>query len=131
MSERISYDYAVLRVVPHVEREEFVNVGLVLFSRSGCYLGVLIDDEMRISNRVSVLESAFDTKLLLKHLVAIQTVCEGAVNAGPIARLSLSERFHWLTTHRSTAIQSSVLHSGTCMDPVETLRHLFNTIVKS
>jgi hypothetical protein len=130
MSERIPYDYAVLRVVPHVEREEFINVGLMLFSRPRSYLGVLIDDEMRIASRVSALAAAFDTKLLLRHLAAIQDVCEGMDTAGPIAHLSLSERFHWLTTHRSTAIQSSVLHSGTCVSPEQTLHVLFKSIVR-
>ena len=129
MSERVPYDYAVLRVVPHVEREEFINVGLVLFSRPRSYLGVLIDADERISKRVSTLAAAFDTQLLLRHLAAIQDVCEGADTAGPIAQLSLSERFHWLTTHRSTAIQSSVLHSGSCLSPEETLRSLFKVII--
>jgi hypothetical protein len=130
MSERMPYDYAVLRVVPNVEREEFVNVGLVLFSRARSYLGCSMDDERRIAHRVSVLADPFDMTLLLPHLAAFQAVCAGRNTAGPIARLSQSERFHWLTAHRSTAIQSSVLHGGTCIDPEATLASLFHAIVR-
>lgn len=128
--ERRPYDYAVVRVVPNVAREEFVNVGVVLFSRTNSYLDCALDDANRISRRVSELCAGFDTELLWAHLQGISSVCRGARDAGPIARLSQSERFHWLTTHRSTAIQSSVLHSGTCDDPNSTLAWLFEAMIK-
>jgi hypothetical protein len=130
MSERSPYDYAVLRVVPNIEREEFVNVGLVLFARTRSYLGCAIDDDARIARRVCALAEAFDVPLLHAHLAAVRATCAGQASAGPIAGLSQSERFHWLTTHRSTAIQSSVLRSGTCMDPQQTLAALFESIVR-
>ncbi len=128
--ERRPYDYAVLRVVPNVAREEFVNVGVVLFARTSGFLACALDDAPRIARRVSALCEPFDTELLWAHLQAVAAVCAGARDAGPIARLSQSERFHWLTTHRSTAIQSSVLHSGTCDDPSSTLARLFDAMIK-
>jgi Protein of unknown function (DUF3037) len=130
MSDRSPYDYAVLRVVPNIEREEFVNVGLVLFSRARGYLGCTIDDEARITRRVSALAERFDVPLLHAHLAGVRAVVAGDASAGPIAGLSQSERFHWLTTHRSTAIQSSVLRSGSCVDPQQTLAALFESIVR-
>lgn len=127
---RLPYDYAVVRVVPNVAREEFVNVGVVVFSRSHGYLDCALDDAARVARRVSALCDDFDTELLWAHLQGVAAVCRGDRAAGPIARLSQSERFHWLTTHRSTAIQSSVLHSGTCDDPSSTLAWLFDAMIK-
>ncbi len=129
MSERSPYDYVAVRVVPRIEREEFVNVGVVLFSRPRSYLHCLFDEDVTIAQRVTALATGFDTELLLAHLRAVRSVCSGDKGAGPIAQLTQSERFHWLSTHRSTAIQCSALHSGVCLDPATTLTRLFETLV--
>ncbi len=129
MTERRPYDYAILRVVPRVEREEFVNVGVVLFSKPREYLQCLFEEEATITRHVLALSYDFDAGLLHQHLLAVRAVCAGDRAAGPIARLSQSERFHWLTTPRSTAIQSSRQHGGLCADPPATLTWLFETLI--
>jgi hypothetical protein len=106
-----SFDYAILRVVPRVERQEFVNAGVVVFCREKRYLAarVRLDRE-----RVKALWPEIDLDLIAQHLDAVVRVCEGDAAAGAIARLSQSERFHWLVSPRSTIIQPSPVHTGVC-----------------
>lgn len=126
MPDRKSFDYAVLRVVPRVEREEFVNVGVVVFSPALGYLGCRIEvDEARLR----ALWPAADVEAIRRHLDAVRAVCAGDRAAGPIASLSLSERFHWLTAPRNTMIQPSPVHAGLCDEPEATLDRLFLTTV--
>lgn len=106
-----SFDYALLRIVPRVERQEFINAGVVVYCPEKRYLAARIHlDE----DRLKVLWSEVDTALVQKHLNAILRICEGEADAGPIAKLSQRERFHWLTAPRSTIVQPSPVHTGVC-----------------
>ena len=106
-----SFDYAVLRVVPRVEREEFINAAVVVFCLEKRYL------DARVSlnpERLRALWPDADLDLIRQHLDAIPRICQGDPSAGPIARLSQRERFHWLTSPRSTILQPSPVHTGVC-----------------
>jgi hypothetical protein len=106
-----SFDYAIVRVVPRVERQEFINAGVVAFCLEKKYLGARIRlDEQRLK----ALWPDADVALIRDHLAAVERVCAGDPAAGPIAALSQRERFHWLVSARSTIIQTSPVHSGMC-----------------
>jgi hypothetical protein len=106
-----SFDYAIVRVVPRVERQEFINAGVVAFCLEKKYLGARIRlDEQRLK----ALWPDADVELIRDHLAAVERVCAGDPAAGPIAALSQRERFHWLVSARSTIIQTSPVHSGMC-----------------
>ena len=121
-----SFEYAVLRVVPRVEREEFVNAGVIVFCLAQRYLKarVHVDEE-----RLRALWPALDVALVRRHLEAFPHICDGAADAGPIAKLPLRERFQWLVSPRSTVIQVSAVHSGLCESPALALDDLFGQIV--
>lgn len=121
-----SFDYALIRVVPRVEREEFVNTGVILFALAKDFLQarVAVDEA-----RLRALWPEVDVDLVRQHLEAIPRICAGAPDAGPIARLSLRERFHWLVSPRSTMIQVSPVHSGLCENPEQALEDLFRRTV--
>ena len=120
------YNYAVLRVVPHVEREEFVNVGVILFARTLNYLDVRVElDEARLLALTPGLELA----QLKEHLKTFEAIASGDPEGGPIAVLSQSERFHWLTAPRSTILQTSPVHVGRCDDPTAALEKLVRELV--
>jgi len=121
-----SYDYAIVRVVPCVERGEYINVGVILFCRTRRFLGALISLD---NQRLTVLFPAIDLAMVQQHLDSIPLVCSGSIEAGIIGQLSQSERFHWLVSPRSTIIQTSPVHSGLCTDPAVTLEHLLKTMV--
>lgn len=121
-----SFDYAVVRVVPRVEREEFINAGIILFCRTRRFLqGRVALDERRLA----ALAPHLDAAEIERHLNLIPLICSGDPAAGPIAGLSLAERFHWLVAPRSTIIQTSAVHTGLCLDPATTLDHLMQTMV--
>lgn len=125
-SPRDPFQYAVVRVVPRVERGEFVNAGVVLFCRTRDYLAARIAlDEARLA----ALSPALDVAEIRSHLDAIVRVAAGDPEGGPLARLDQSERFHWLVAPSSTMIQTSPVHTGLCEDPEETLAHLVATLV--
>jgi Protein of unknown function (DUF3037) len=106
-----SFDYAILRVVPRVERQEFINAGVVVFCLEKRYLAARI----RLNaERLSALWPGFDANLAQEHLEAVERICEGDPEAGPIAKLSQRERFHWIISPRSTIIQPSPVHTGVC-----------------
>ena len=106
-----SFDYAILRVMPRVERQEFINAGVVVFCPEKRYLAARI----RLNaERLKALWAEADVNLAQEHLDAIQRICDGEAAAGPIATLSLRERFHWITSPRSTIIQPSPVHTGVC-----------------
>lgn len=122
-----SFDYAVVRVVPDVERGECVNVGVILFCRTRNFLGLRTAlDPARLRALAPGLDVA-EVERELDHLVMI---AEGNHEAGPIARLSRSERFHWLVAPRSTVIQTSAAHTGLCDDPEAALSRLLETMVR-
>ena len=127
MPERNSFDYAVLRVVPRVEREEFVNAGVILFCKGCDFLTARVDAG---DDRLHALWPELDIEHVRMHLEAIPRICEGAPDAGPIAKLSKRERFHWLVSPRSTVIQVSPVHSGLCDDPADKVNELFERLVK-
>jgi hypothetical protein len=121
-----SFDYAVFRVVPRVEREEFVNAGVILFCLEQDFLAASVEAN---EPRLLALWPAIELALVRQHLDAIPKVCAGERDAGPIARLSRRERFHWLVAPRSTMIQVSPVHSGLCAAPDRALEHLFAQMV--
>jgi Protein of unknown function (DUF3037) len=121
-----SYDYAIVRVVPCVERGEYINAGVILFCRTRRFLDALIYLDIQ---RLTVLYPAIDLDMVQRHLDIIPLVCAGSAEAGTIGQLSQSERFHWLVSPRSTIIQTSPAHSGLCIDPAATLEHLLKTMV--
>ena len=126
MPEAHSYDYAVVRVVPQVERDEFINVGVILFCRSRRFLMARIAlDEKRLLLHAHEI----DSEEVRRHLAAIPRICAGESTAGPIGALTQAERFHWLVAPRSTIIQTSPVHCGLCTDPQAALDRLFVAMV--
>lgn len=127
MHDRYMYDYAIIRVMPRVEREEFVNVGVIVSCPTRGFLEARIElDEQRLR----VLDATLDIATVRDHLVAIPIICAGGEPAGPIGRLSQRERFHWLVAPRSTIIQISPVHTGYCKNPAAVLEHLLDTMVR-
>lgn len=121
-----NYDYAVIRVVPRVEREEFVNVGVIVACQDSNFLEARIEiDEARLR----ALDPAVDLATVREHLAAIPAICAGGTAAGALGSLSRRERFDWLTAPRSALIQTSAVHSGRCSDPAAVIEHLMQTMV--
>jgi hypothetical protein len=126
MHDKHLYEYAVLRVVPRVEREEFINIGVILFCPSQGFLQVLYTlDE----NRLQSFSKDLDLPQLEAYLVAIDKVCKGRKEGGSIGNFSLSSRFRWLTATRSSSIQASKVHPGFCNDPQQKLIQLHQELV--
>jgi hypothetical protein len=124
----ISYDYAVLRVVPHVYLGTFVPVGVMVHARTAEFLGMrVITDAAQLGGRVP---AGIDIELLSRYLRACQLVCDGDASAGPVALAPPSERFHWLTAPRSDVIQSSPVHSGMTEDPRTALDELYARFIE-
>jgi hypothetical protein len=120
------FEYAVIRVVPRVEREEFINVGIIVYCRAQGFLQTrftIAEDRLR----------AFSTELdvdeLNGRLRAFERICAGKAEGGPIGKLAIAERFRWLTSTRSTIVQASPVHPGLCIDAGETLTNLFTALV--
>jgi Protein of unknown function (DUF3037) len=121
-----SFDYAAIRVVPRVERQEFINAGVVVFCLEKRYLAARVHlDEQRLR----ALWPEVDVDLAREHLEAIPRICSGDPAAGPIAGLSQRERFHWLIAPRSTIIQPSPVHTGLC-ESTDELSDLLERLVK-
>ena len=106
-----SFDYAILRVVPRVERQEFINAAIVVYCPEKKYLAARVRFDPA---RIQALWPSADLDLIREHLEAVPRICAGDEAGGPIARLSQRERFHWLTSPRSTIIQPSPVHTGVC-----------------
>lgn len=111
MHTNASFDYAILRVVPRVERQEFINAGVVAFCLEKKFLAARIHLN---EARLKALWPDADVELAREHLEAVRRICEGDADGGPIAKLSLRERFHWIISPRSTIIQPSPVHTGVC-----------------
>jgi hypothetical protein len=125
---RNAFQYAIIRVLPRVERGESLNVGVVLLCRSRRFLGARIAlDEARLAGFAPDLDPA----TIRPHLDAIERIAAGDPAAGPIAQLGQAERFHWLVAPASTIIQASDVHSGLCDDPAAELEHLVATLVET
>jgi hypothetical protein len=122
----ISFDYAVVRVVPRVDREEFLNAGVILFCLEKRFLAARVQTD---ENRLRTLWPQIDIEAVRMHLQAFVTISEGDGDAGPIGKLSQRERFHWLVSPRSTMIQVSPVHSGLCESPELAIEKLFEQLV--
>ena len=123
----VSYDYAILRVVPHVHLGTFVPVGVMVHARTADFLGMrVLADDGQLRARVR----GVDVDLLVRYLRACQLVCDGDASAGPVALAPPSERFHWLTAPRSDVIQSSPVHSGMTEDPRAALDELYARFIE-
>jgi hypothetical protein len=123
---RNAFQYAILRIVPSIERGECLNVGVALLCPQRKFVGVRVAlDEQRLA----ALAPGLDAAQIRPALDAIVAVAEGDPSAGALARLSPSERFGWLTAPASTIIQPSAIHTGLCEDPAQTLDHLFASLV--
>ncbi len=123
-----SFDYAIVRVVPRVEREEFINVGVILFCRTLRFLGSRIEMD---AGRLAALSTHTDVATIQAYLDLIPRICAGGRQAGPLGQLSRAERFHWLVSPRSTTVQVSPVHSGLCADPQAALDDLFEKMVRT
>lgn len=126
MQENYLFEYAVIRVVPRVEREEFLNAGIVLYCASQKFLKMLFDVN---GEKLCSFCDKIDANEVNKYLLAFEEICKGGDNAGPIGKLGIAERFRWLTATRSTIIQTSKVHPGFCKSPDETLSILYNKLV--
>jgi hypothetical protein len=125
--DHCSYDYAVIRVVPRVDREEFLNVGVIISCPSKDFLEARIElDETRLL----AFDPTLDVEAVRNHLASIPRVCAGGPDAGPIGQLSRRERFHWLVAPRSTIIQTSRVHTGRCTDPDPVSERLLDRMVR-
>ncbi|WP_454828490.1 DUF3037 domain-containing protein [Pseudoxanthomonas wuyuanensis] len=122
-----SYDYAVIRVVPRVEREEFVNVGIILSCERSGYLQARIEADPA---RLLALDPQLDLESLQRHLDSIPRICRGGAGSGPIGLLPQRARFHWLTARRSSIIQTSPTHMGKCGDMDAIMEHLMQRMVQ-
>jgi hypothetical protein len=125
--DHCTYDYAVLRVVPKVERGEFINVGIIVSCPAKGFLEARIElDEQRLM----ALDSTLDLESIRTHLAAIAAICTGGEDAGPIGQLSQRQRFHWLVAPRSTIIQTSPVHTGRCTNLTVVLDQLLDRMVR-
>jgi len=126
MQSRVTYEFAIIRVVPKVEREEFINVGVLVFSKPKKYLEI----KYSINNeRLRALSETLDVKLIEEYLLAWESVCKGAPCGGAIGEFQLADRFRWLAAAKSTILQCSPIHSGLCKHPEKELEDLFNRYV--
>jgi hypothetical protein len=121
MPEQHVFEYAVIRVVPKVEREEFLNVGVILY----CYKQKFLQVQFSLNeNKLLAFSADLDIPELKKHIAAIERICAGIKEAGPIGQLDMASRFRWLTATRSTVVQASKVHPGLCCNAQETLSRL-------
>jgi hypothetical protein len=122
-----SYDYAIVRVVPRVERGEFVNAGIILSCDVERILraGIELDEGALLA-----IDAHVDLDVVRSALAVIPTICAGGESAGDIGKMTARERFHWLVAPRSTIVQTSPVHTGQCADPDAALEHLMQTMVR-
>ena len=126
MQENLLFEYAVVRVMPSVEREEFLNVGVILYAHKKKFLAMLYKIE---SEKLRAFSAKLDIDEVKQHLLAFERICSGGLAAGPIGKLDAASRFRWLTATRSTVVQTSKVHPGLCVDPGKALERLFEQLV--
>ncbi len=126
MQENHLFEYAIIRVVPRVEREEFLNVGVIVYCKKPAFLQTTITLNEK---RLLALYPEIDMEEIQSHLKAFEQIIAGDASAGPIAALDIASRFRWLTAKRSTILQTSVVHPGLCKDPALTLVRLHEQLV--
>ncbi|HWZ16642.1 MAG TPA: DUF3037 domain-containing protein [Mucilaginibacter sp.] len=126
MQQKHLFEYAVIRVVPKVEREEFLNIGVILYCAKQQFLQTryLLDP-----TRLSAFSAELDMEELKEHLCSFERICTGDIAAGPIGKLDIASRFRWLTAARSTVLQTSKVHPGMTESASETLERLFAQLV--
>lgn len=126
MPDKHLYEYAVIRVVPRVERDEFMNVGVILYCSAQGFLQTrfALDEQ-----RLRAFSADTDIAELQERLRAFERICAGRSAGGPIGQLPIAGRFRWLTAARSTVVQTSPVHPGLCTDAAETLARLFEQLV--
>ena len=127
MPEKHLYDYAVVRVMPRVDREEFMNVGVILYCAPKGFLRAECDID---DARLNAFAGGADMNELNEHLDSLCRICKGGEDAGPIGKLPIGERFRWLTAPRSTIVQTSPVHTGLTTDPETTLQDLLTKLVR-
>jgi hypothetical protein len=120
------FEYAIIRVVPRVEREEFLNIGVVLYCKKENFLQFkyLLDEK-----RLQCFSGYIDVAEVKEHLCSFERICRGDADAGAIGKLDIASRFRWLTATRSTVVQASKVHPGFCVDAMETLERIFGQLV--
>jgi hypothetical protein len=127
VSGEVTYDYAIIRVVPRVERGERINVGVIL----SCVDGDFLEGRFEIDEtRLQALDPDIDLDAVRAAVASMTAVCRGGAAAGALGELSARERFRWLVSPRSTVVQPSRIHTGRARDPVAALEHLFATVVR-
>ena len=127
MRDLSTYDYAIVRVVPRVERGEFVNAGIIL----SCDVERILRARIELDEMVLLaLDAGVDLELVRSTLATIPAICAGGTEAGSIGKLSARERFHWLVAPKSTIVQTSPVHTGQCSDLEAVLDHLMNTMIR-
>jgi hypothetical protein len=126
MQEKNLYEYAVIRVVPRVEREEFLNVGIILFCKRAKFIKMLYAVN---EAKLMLFSEDFDLEQLELNLSSFQKIAHGGKEGGPIGAFDIPSRFRWLTAIRSSAIQTSRPHTGLCTDLEETAQRLFDELV--
>lgn len=126
MPDKCTFEYAVIRVVPRVEREEFLNVGVIVFCKRPAFLDMkyVLDEQ-----RLLAIDPAIDLAEVRLHLQAYEQISKGIKGTSPIAALDHASRFRWLTAKRSTIVQSSAVHPGLCFDPAATTDTLLQKLV--
>jgi Protein of unknown function (DUF3037) len=126
MQQKYLFEYAVIRVVPKVEREEFLNIGVILYCAKQQFLQIryLLDEPRLLAFSVDL-----DIAGLKEHVCVLERICLGDKTAAPISKLDIASRFRWLTATRSTILQTSKVHPGFCADALETLEKLFVQLV--
>jgi hypothetical protein len=127
MRKRYPFDYAIVRIVPRVDRGEFLNAGVIVFSSTAAFLNARVGCD---SGRLQALAPSIDVSLVESYLDAIPVVCAGGGEAGSIGTLPQRARFHWLVAPRSTIIQTSPVHSGVHHDLNAVLENLFDKLVR-
>ena len=122
-----TYDYAIVRVVPRVERGEFVNAGIIL----SCDIERILQASIELDEAALLaLDVNVDLEMVHSILATIPAICAGGSDAGPLGKLSARERFHWLVAPKSTIVQTSPVHTGQCSDPREALEHLMDRMIR-
>jgi len=126
MQQNQLFEYAVIRIVPKVEREEFLNAGVILYCAKLNFLQTMF---CLSEERLRIFAPEIDSQVLQQNLDAFERISVGDSDAGPIAKLDLAARFRWLTATRSTIVQTSKVHPGFCINPAETLLRLYTQLV--
>lgn len=126
MSALLTYDYAIVRVVPRVERGEFINVGVILSCAPAGFLKARIQMH---DAKIMALDPKADLESIRSAVAAIPFICEGGAGAGELGKLSRGERFHWLVAPRSSSVQTSSVHTGQCTDLDVALANIFQKMV--